>query len=187
MVARFRVALEVALREHPDLELSYFSRDNQDVRTNWTDKKGNRFYINPDAFFVLRSKAPEQEQMGFFVEADRSTMTLERLVNKYGMYTAMFENRIHHEAYKVKFFRVLTVTKSAERASNALQYAVREPNKTRKKTDPFIIPENRRGLFYFTTDLAYSDHPSNVLASICRKANDPRELTAFIPSPLPRK
>ena len=108
-------------------------------------------------------------------------------VNKYGMYTAMFENRIHHEAYKVKFFRVLTVTKSAERASNALQYAVREPTKTPKKTDPFIIPQNRRGLFLFTTDQAYNEHPQNVLASVWRKTNNPQEITAFIPSPLPRK
>lgn len=174
------------LRQHPELELSYFSRDNQDVRTNWTEK-GKRFYINPDAFFVLRSKAAEQEQMGFFMEADRSTMTLERLVNKYGMYTAMFEKRVHNEAYKVKHFRVLTVTKSAERASNALQYATREPNKTRKKTDPFIIPKNRRGLFFFTTDLSYSEHPQNVLAAIWRKTNKPQELDCFIPSPLPRR
>jgi len=109
-----------------------------------------------------------------------------RLVNKYGMYTAMFENRIHNEAYKVKHFRVLTVTKSAERASNALQYATREPNKTRKKTDPFIIPQNRRGLFLFTTDLSYNEHPQNVLASVWRKTNTPQELDCFIPSPLPR-
>jgi len=198
MVARFRVALEVALRQHPDLELSYFSRDNQNVRTNWT-YKGKRFSINPDAFFTLRStKNPEQEQMGFFVEADRSTMTLERLVNKYGMYTAMFENRVHPEAYKVKHFRVLTVTKSAERASNALQYATREPNKTRKKTDPFIIPQNRRGLFYFATEEGtyagslrnnkrHDEQPTNILAAIWNKTNKPQELDCFIPSPLPRK
>ena len=94
--------------------------------------------------------------------------------------------RVRHEAYKVKHFHVLTVTKSAERASNALQYATREPNKTRKKTDPFIIPKNRRGLFFFTTDLAYNEHPQNVLAAIWRKTNNPQQLDCFIPSPLPR-
>ncbi len=77
--------------------------------------------------------------------------------------------------------------KAAERASNALEYAIREPNKTPKKTDPYIIPENRRGLFYFTTDLAYDEQPQNVLSAIWRKTNNPQQLDCFIPSPLPRK
>jgi len=183
MVARFRVGLSLALREHPDLTLKTFERDNQDLRLRWerprkSGKGLDRFTINPDAFFVLESDKDEnQKKMGFFIEADRSTMTLARLMDKYRRYTAMFEDRLHRESYGIQHFRVLTVTKSAERASNAIKLAL---------DGELSIPENRRGLFYFTTELSYTEKPQNVLAGVWRKTNAPQERSAIISSPLAR-
>jgi len=192
MVARFRVGLALALRQHPELTLKTFERDNQDLRLQWERPRKNgkgldRLTINPDAFFILQSnKDKAQEQMGYFLEADRSTMQLSRLVDKYRRYTAMFEDKLHRESYGVHHFRVLTVTKSAERAQNTIMLSVREPTKNPKPKDPFIIPENRRGLFYFTTELSYKDNPQNVLAGVWRKTSNQQEPSAFIASPLPR-
>jgi len=138
----------------------------------------DRLTINPAAFFILESDKDEnQKHLGFFLEADRSTMTLARLMDKYRRYTAMFEDRLHRESYGIQHFRVLTVTKSAERASNAIKLAL---------DGELSIPENPRGLFYFTTELSYKEKPQNVLASVWRKTNAPQERSAIISSPLAR-
>ena len=74
-------------------------------------------------------------------------------------------------------FRVLVVAKSAVRASNLLRLLI-DTEKT--------IPLEHRAFFLFTTEETYLSHPTNILATVWRAADDPEELRGIIPSPLQR-
>jgi Replication-relaxation len=76
--------------------------------------------VAPDGFFGLRDA---KGRSSFFVEADRGTMTLERFTRKLKAYAAYFRQKKHEEKFGITFFRVLTVTSSAERQRNLLSSA----------------------------------------------------------------
>jgi hypothetical protein len=179
MGARLRTALHLATKATPATELENFEREHIGLKAEWRHG-GRRFFVNPDAFFVLRDRErPDGKQRtAFFVEADRSTMTLARLTDKFQAYARLYTDREHQHAFGIPTFRVLTVAKSPERASNLLKL-VRDAER------PPLA--ETRSLFYFTSETAYAAEPLNALAAVWRQADDPTELRGIIPSPLPRR
>ena len=105
-------------------------------------------------------------------------MTLERLELKFQSYARLYADRQHQEHFGIPSFRVLTVTKSQERASNLLKLAAGAAE--------WPLSEHRQ-LFYFTTEEAYRDALPNVLAAIWRSAEAPEDRTSVVWSPLPRE
>jgi len=190
MVAGFRTALTVALKARPTFTLPRFERESKDLKAEWK-RQGSRVYVNPDAFFILcdTSQPEGRQNAAYFLEADRSTMQLSRLLEKYARYSEMYQNRKHQEAFGIPSFRVLTITKSKERAQNLLTL-VHTDSFGRKKDGEVIpnpIPKDRRPFFYFTTEENYHEHPENLLAAIWNRADEPKEPRAIIGSPLPRR
>jgi hypothetical protein len=178
MVARFRVSIILALREHLSLQLPHYERESTDLKADWK-RAGKRIYVNPDAFFILQDTAqPEGKQRtAYFLEADRSTMHLPRLLEKYERYSLMFADRIHHEAFGIPSFRVLTVCKSKERAANILKIAAAD-------TSP--IPAPYKNFFYFTTEELYTNEPQNIFSEIWKRADEPKPLRSILRAdPLP--
>lgn len=178
MIARFRAALTVALGETPSTQLELFERESRSLKAEWKHD-GRRAYVNPDAFFLLRdaSRPEGRQRSAFFLEADRSTMSLDRLRTKFGNYSRMYADRVHQDRFGVPSFRVVTVTKSAERASNLLKLLLDEESP---------VPVAHRSFFLFSTEEAYREHLANVLASTWRSADEPQTLRSLVPSPLPR-
>lgn len=179
MIARFRAALTVALRETPSTQLELFERESRSLKAEW-QYSGRRAYVNPDAFFLLRDTArPEgRQRSAFFLEADRSTMSLDRLRTKFANYSRMYADRVHQDRFGVPSFRVVTVTKSAERASNLLKILLDEESP---------VPVAHRAFFVFSTEEVYRDHLTNVLAAAWRSADEPGTLRSLVSSPLPRR
>jgi Replication-relaxation len=176
MVARFRAGLTAGLAAAAG-RLLHFERERRDLKAEWREG-GERYYVNPDAFFSYAESGGGGEQPAF-LEADRSTMTLARLWGKYASYAAMYRARIHREAFGVSSFpRVLPITKSAERATNLLELVA---------GDDSPAPKELRDLFLFTTETSYAQAPTNILAAIWRSAAEPDTRRALIGSPLPRR
>jgi hypothetical protein len=180
MVARFRVALTCALPATLSTTLEKFQRETRDLKAEWRHA-GARIYVNPDAFFVLRDgeRDPGRQRTAFFLEADRSTMTLDRLRDKFTRYSHMYSDRVHQEQFQIPNFRVLVVAKSAERAVNLLRILIDDETPA--------MPAEHRGFFLVTTEQRYLEHPTNALAAIWRAADNPHELRGIIPSPLTRQ
>lgn len=182
MIARFRVALEVALRAHP-WTLATFEREHQDLRERWTSG-GATHRVNPDAFFVLEGPASAR---AFFLEADRATMQLDRMLEKFESYAALYQERRHQEAYGVPSFQVLTIATTAARARNLVKAVanIRDRDLTprgrmlRNCTVPFQL----RQLFLFGTEESYRERPENILAAILRGASYPAEAASLTPTP----
>ncbi|MFH1565152.1 MAG: replication-relaxation family protein [bacterium] len=103
-------------------------------------KKGSiKKAIKPDAYFILKKGEYVQH---FFLEADRSTMTIARFVEKIKAYWKLWQEKKHAEHFGIGEsvgFRVLTTTISEARAEN-LRRAVKE-------ADNGKIGNN---MFYFT-------------------------------------
>jgi hypothetical protein len=177
VVARLRVALALALREVPSLELERFDRDGQQLRAVWTPKRGPADasrVLRPDAFFVLYDRsAPEgRQRRAFAVEADRSTMSLPRFAMKLDAYRDCYASGAHERAFGVPRFLVLTVAKSPQRADNILALIRR------------TVPEGWRRLFLVTDEPRYASSPANVLAAIWRAGDAPEAPRGIIPSPI---
>jgi DNA-binding PadR family transcriptional regulator len=178
MVARFHTAMICALREHPTLRLDHYEREGKDLKAE-LKREGKTISVIPDAFFVLKDTTqPEGKQRtAYFLEADRSTMYLPRLLEKYTRYSLMYANRIHHEAFGIPSFRVLTVCKSKERASNILKLAAAEAS---------AIPATYKNFFYFTTEEVYKDEMQNIFAEIWKRADEPKPFRSILRAdPLP--
>jgi hypothetical protein len=85
--------------------------------------------VRPDGFFNLQfPDRPEgRNRAFFFLEADRSTMTRERYVQKLDSYWRWYRAGGHTEKLGIKGFRVLTVTKSEERLRSLISAIARTP------------------------------------------------------------
>jgi hypothetical protein len=88
MIINFRIALTLATRERPDVRLLFFKPESLALRDRVTlgvrEGKSETIPINPDGFFGLQFlHLPEgRNRAFFFLEADRSTMTRERFLQK---------------------------------------------------------------------------------------------------------
>lgn len=97
-----------------------------------------RLPVAPDGFFATRDA---QGRTHYFVEADRGTMTLKRFTQKLLAYAAYGKAKKHTEKFKIKHFRVLTVTSSALRCQNLARAAAAEAD-----------VRDRARLFLFTSE-----------------------------------
>jgi hypothetical protein len=128
MITNFRIALTLATRERPDVRLLFFKPESLALRdhvTVATDGRSQSLPINPDGFFGFQfPELPEgRNRAFFFLEADRSTMTRERFLQKLVGYWEWFSQGGHMRKHGIRAFRVLTVAKSEERMESLLQAA----------------------------------------------------------------
>jgi protein involved in plasmid replication-relaxation len=75
--------------------------------------------VRPDAYFVLQHAGRPEGKNTFhiFLEADRSTMSHERMAAKINGYLAYYDQRLHARKYSgMRSFLVATVTKTRSRA-----------------------------------------------------------------------
>jgi Replication-relaxation len=75
--------------------------------------------IRPDAYFVLEhcERSGRKNKFHVFLEADRSTMSHERMATKVAGYVAYYEQGAYREKYRgMRAFIVATVTQTHERA-----------------------------------------------------------------------
>jgi hypothetical protein len=75
--------------------------------------------VRPDAYFILKQAARPEGKNSFhvFLEADRSTMSHERMATKIAGYLAYYEQQGYRQKYPgMRSFVVATVTQTRERA-----------------------------------------------------------------------
>jgi hypothetical protein len=172
MISNFRVCLTLALKEISGTDVIFWKqRQAGDLKDHVivSDQSGHRIRlpINPDSFFgIFDSRIKNKEpHMYFFLEADRSTMTNARFLRKMRAYWLYYHQKKHIKNYNIKGFRVLTLTKSNQRADNLRQVT--------KQAD-----ERRQGslMFWFTSEKSYElEDPGSILKAIWQTpVNDSR-------------
>jgi len=172
LLARFRTALTLGLDYHPTLELDIFQRESKDFTFRWarTMRKTQRVrgkevkrdvdvnrVLRPDAFLRLRNyETQKPEPLGFFVEADRSTMQYDRLLDKILKYEELLEEG-YYKILGIEDFFVLFVTPSVPRAEgvNNLLYGEDSPIQPKTRKHIFSIPET-----------AYLENTRRVLSNV---------------------
>lgn len=159
MVSRFQTALRVSLRERGNASLERWYADGaiRDAVCVEHEASTERIPVAPDAFFTLKLlNEPEgHNRVHVFLEADRGTMTTKRFFTKMRGYWHWWRSGQAEERLGIKNFRVLTVTKTPERAANLCAVT--------QELDP---PKHRGlGMFLFGSEQTLSE-PSQILASI---------------------
>jgi len=115
MISAFRCTLTLALKKQPDRP--EFGRWVQGYELkDLLSRRGEKPELVPDAFFSIER---ERTRWNFFLEADRSTMSRERFLDKLKIYWKWRnDERLLKTLGISKFFRVLTITYSEERKEN---------------------------------------------------------------------
>lgn len=143
-VAEVMVAMELACREHGDIELIHHNEEL--VKWNVQIRRGGNGHsigVIPDRVFGLRHKGKPTDVVWYFLEADRATMPVERQSLK----QTSFARKLlaYHETWrqgvlKKEFprFRVLNVTTTPARVRNLV-----EANRT-------LTEGKGSGMFLFT-------------------------------------
>jgi len=162
-ISRFRAVLELALRKNSNYKLVHWISENElkeIVLLNNLNYKSNRTTVIPDGFFSVQRS--DGKQAHFFLEADRSTMTRKRFLEKMKAFWQFRLDNSNKEIFGIRAFRVLTVCKSTERAKNLRDLST--------QADP-----NRTGsfMFWFTSEENYNiKQPQKVLDKIWLTAGD---------------
>ena len=138
IVSQFRACLALALKKRKDAELLFW-RQGDEIRdfVKVEDKKGkeSRRAVWPDGFFGLNTP---RGRIYFFLEADRSTMINARFLDKMRRYWAYWQKKGHTEKYGIKYFRVLTITRSEQRKKN-LRMATKKADSKQKGSNMFMF------------------------------------------------
>jgi Replication-relaxation len=131
MIGTFRIALTLATQK-------------QGIELSWR-RFGGEHPVKPDGFFGLRfPELPDGRNQAFFcLEADRSTMTTTRFVDKLARYAAWYDAGGHTRAAGIRNFRVLTVTRSEERVRSLLGAVGRATELTAHLHRCWFTSENR--------------------------------------------
>ena len=111
--------------------------------------------VRPDAFFMLEdtNQPSGRNRSYFFVEADRSTTTNKRFQRKVRAYWHYYRQGLHTKKYKIKGFRVLTITLTEARALNLC------------KASCEVLPSGQ-GMFYYFTSMQPLSNPAHVFDDI---------------------
>ena len=118
----------------------------------------NPIPINPDVFFGIMVR---RERLFFFLEADRSTMTQKRFFKKMKGYFHYWQQRRGSEKYGINLFKVLTISKSQQRADNLRDIS--------KKADGGI---GFTGFFFTSNEKYNADNPKTILEPIWQTPAD---------------
>ncbi len=158
MISRFRATLTIALRSYPTkpkIERWEQGYDLKDILRS----RGQSPELVPDAFFTIRD---EKGALDFFLEADQSTMKHELMLNKMKTYWKWFKEKQIQKKLNIENFRVLTITKSEERADNLRRLA--------KNADYNKTGSN---MFLFLSETQYLlEKPETILSPIWTSAKD---------------
>lgn len=128
MVSRFRATLTTGTLTRGSVRLERWTpeselRDRIVVRQNDRDVV---IPVCPDAYFVLRiEELAVSSKVHVFLEADRSTMSVERFITKLCGYWHYWRSGAATERYGIRNFLVLTLTRSQQRAENLRRAAER--------------------------------------------------------------
>jgi hypothetical protein len=160
MLSDFRATLTLALRAMPQIDMTLWRPDGALREEVIVDYR--RAPIVPDGYFVLEHGGNKAHT---FVEADQSTMSGRRFSKKLKAYLTWWREGKSRDKLGAEFFRVLTLTKSHERATNLCKIA---KDVCKREEDP-----NAPWLFWFVSEESYNlDNPSSVLGEIWRVAAD---------------
>ncbi len=167
MIARFRLALELATKFRQDTAIHFWEPDGvvKDSITcrNPETQQEERIPVVPDAFFALRDGTRLHP---IFLEIDRSTMTHERFARKLRGYYELWNQKLRGgqtyviAGHSISAFRVAVVTVSESRAEN-LRVLARE-----------AAGGKQLRLFWFVAEVCYKDNPANVLNAHWRTPAD---------------
>jgi hypothetical protein len=156
MISNFRLVLSLALKKKKESNLLKW---RQDDLSDFVYIAGERFPVNPDGFFTIEDKG---DLLHFFLEADRSTMTTKRFLNKMKAYWQWWLEEKCKDKLGVSKFRVLTVTISEERKENLRRI-------TKKANDG----KEGSSMFLFACEKKYSiEKPESILDPIWQSSRD---------------
>lgn len=157
MIADFHIAIALATKNKLETELVRWQQGKE--LADYVKLEGKKKTLIPDAFFTIKQ---EGKEYNFFLEADRSTMTLERVLQKIAAYWRWKEEEKHIKKFNINRFRVLTITISPERQENI-----------RKIAEQGISRPGGYPLFLFTCEKNYNyNEPSSILKPIWRMPAD---------------
>jgi hypothetical protein len=121
MIADVHTTLLLASREST-INLIAWKEGQELFDSVSVQEKGSRRWlpVRPDGFFILQDteRPPEKNILPFFLEADRSTTTHARFMEKVKAYWEYLNQGLYTKKYNRKFFRVVTITLTDERAAN---------------------------------------------------------------------
>jgi len=158
MISDFYTALRCAFCENSSIKL--LSWLQQEIIKDYAKVDGKSVAVNPDAFFIIN----KDRSNPFFLEADRSTMTDERFFKKVAAYWQWWKAKGHERKFKIKSFRVLTITKSEARKENL-----------RKITKQADAGGRGSEMFLFACEKNYNlDEPASILGPIWQSPKDDR-------------
>jgi len=145
-IADFRVGLTVACRARSDISLHHANQllatlpeQTESARSPWrlrvrVQHKGTIEDIGLLPDYVFAIYFGENKRRPFVVECDRGTMPVERstldqtsMLRKFIAYEAARQQRLHTSRFGWHNFRVLTITKSSDRADNMRALIARTP------------------------------------------------------------
>jgi hypothetical protein len=112
-----RIAISQAIRNNPETVLERWISDTdcaQEYRLQTLGKETVRRF-RPDGYFRFWYQG---KLYSFFLEHDRSTMTLNRFASKVGMYLEFARLGYYEERFGVKHFQVLVVIPTRTRREN---------------------------------------------------------------------
>jgi hypothetical protein len=143
LVSHIRTVLTAACRLRPELRLFVWQegRTIQDTVEVALADGYQKIPVAPDAFFGLEEAA--KGRMYFFLEADRSSMTIKRFHLKLQAYAAYWQEKKHYEKFHIRNFRVLTVTTSRVRQANLIAAAA-EDNEVAKLNRMFLFTDENQ-------------------------------------------
>ena len=157
MISDFRVALSLSLKKHPSARLIAW-RQGEELRDHVALKEG-RVAVVADAFFTIEKG---KVLMHFFLEADRSTMTLDRFLRKLQAYWKWWQRGGHEKKFNIKNFRVLTVTISEDRKKHLQEISKQADSK-----------QQGSRMFWFGCEKNYSfENPETVLLPVWQSGKD---------------
>jgi hypothetical protein len=162
MISQFRATLTLACEK----EQAKITRWRQGTELKSDLKiRGEGPELVPDAFFTIEKGGGRWH---FFLEADRSTMTLDRFLEKLKTYWEWWRTEKYKERLGISRFRALTITISEERKENL--------RRTAKNADPRKQGSN---MFLFLSETEYSlEKPEAVLSPVWLSPKD--EVKHFI-------
>ena len=155
LVTHIRTLLTLACQRHPDLTLAFWKegRGVHDTIEVALPRGYAPVPVAPDAFFALQDA---KGRAHFMLEADRGTMTVGRFTRKLKAYAAYWRERRHEDTFKIRYFRVLTVTSGTIRKAHLVEAAEKEEDVRRVAR-----------LFLFTEEATLTlEDPSSVFNTI---------------------